>query len=101
MLTPPPQAPAGLAERFQGYSPWRSTVASRISALGRWLQENELADAHTELRIAQLLERLGEDKLTIAFVAELSRGKSELINAIFFADYGRRLAPPSRGRAPK
>ncbi|MGH8680234.1 MAG: dynamin family protein [Burkholderiales bacterium] len=98
MLNLPPQAPASLVERFQGYSTWRSTVASRISALGRWLQENELADAHTELRIAQLLERLGEDKLTIAFVAELSRGKSELINAIFFADYGRRLLPSSSGR---
>src|SRR5215468_6181741 len=97
MLNLPPGA-ASLAERFQGYSAWRSTVASRIAAYRRWLQENELVDAQTELRIGQLLERLGEDKLTIAFVAELSRGKSELINAIFFADYGRRLLPSSSGR---
>ena len=98
MLNVPPGAVASLAERFQGYSAWRSTVASRIAAYRRWLQENELVDAQTELRIGQLLERLGEDKLTIAFVAELSRGKSELINAIFFADYGRRLLPSSSGR---
>src|SRR4051812_26675474 len=43
-------------------------------------------------------ERLADDKLTIAFVAEFSRGKSELINAIFFADYGQRILPSSAGR---
>jgi hypothetical protein len=31
-------------------------------------------------------------------VAEFSRGKSELINAIFFADYGQRIVPSSPGR---
>src|SRR5512145_2337050 len=91
-------AAASLVKRFQAYSAWRANVASRISAYRRWLQENELADAQTELRIASLLERLGDDKLTIASVAEFSRGKSELINAIFFADYGRRLLPSSTGR---
>lgn len=34
----------------------------------------------------------------MAFVAEFSRGKSELINAIFFADYGDRMLPSSIGR---
>ena len=34
----------------------------------------------------------------VAFVAEFSRGKSELINAIFFADFGQRLLPSSAGR---
>ena len=32
--------------------------------------------------------------LVLAFVAEFSRGKSELINAIFFADAGRRASAP-------
>ena len=39
-----------------------------------------------------------EDKLIVAFVAEFSRGKSELINAIFFADFGARLLPATAGR---
>jgi hypothetical protein len=34
----------------------------------------------------------------VAFVAEFSRGKSELINAIFFADFGQRLLPSAAGR---
>ena len=36
--------------------------------------------------------------LSVAFVAEFSRGKSELINAIFFAEYGNRMLPSSAGR---
>jgi len=94
----PPDVAASQVKRFQDYSAWRADVAGRIVAYRRWLQQNELADAQTELRLNQLLERLDEDKLTIAFVAEFSRGKSELINAIFFADYGRRLLPSSSGR---
>ncbi|MDP2057756.1 MAG: dynamin family protein, partial [Thiobacillus sp.] len=38
------------------------------------------------------------DTLNVAFVAEFSRGKSELINAIFFSDYRQRVLPPSAGR---
>jgi hypothetical protein len=91
-------APGSLVKQLHGYGAWRAEVASRISAYGRWLRDNDLSEAPTELRIAQLLARLAEDKLTIAFVAEFSRGKSELINAIFFADHGRRLLPSSTGR---
>ena len=94
----PPDVDESLVKRIHDYSAWRADVASRIVAYRRWLHQNELADAQTELRLNRLLERLDEDKLTIAFVAEFSRGKSELINAIFFADYGRRLLPSSSGR---
>jgi len=98
LLNVPSGTGVSLVKRFQDYSVWRASVASQIVAYRQWLQENELAEAQTELRVVQLLERLSEDKLTIAFVAEFSRGKSELINAIFFADYGRRLLPSSSGR---
>ena len=73
-------------------------VANRVSAYGRWLVENRLSDAQSEQRLQNLLARLAEDRLTIAFVAEFSRGKSELINAIFFADYKRRILPAASGR---
>jgi len=89
---------ASLVKRFQDYSAWRAGVTLRVRAYRSWLVENELLDGQTDVRLAQLLERLADDKLTIAFVAEFSRGKSELINAIFFADYGRRLLPSSTGR---
>lgn len=58
----------------------------------------ELADAASDQRFSRAIARLVDDKLSIAFVAEFSRGKSELINAIFFADYGQRILPSSAGR---
>jgi replication fork clamp-binding protein CrfC len=51
-----------------------------------------------ELRLHDTLESLRGDRLVIAFVAEFSRGKTELINAIFFSDYQRRLLPSEAGR---
>ncbi|MGE5490126.1 MAG: dynamin family protein, partial [Actinomycetota bacterium] len=87
-----------LGQEFAVYSDWRSRLASCVGNFQDWLSENELSDAQTDLRLTQLLDRLREDRLNVAFVAEFSRGKSELINAIFFADYGNRMLPSSAGR---
>ncbi|MCC6377767.1 MAG: dynamin family protein [Burkholderiales bacterium] len=87
-----------LAARFEAYGDWRRRLSSGVSALHEWLADQELADAQVDLRIQRLLERLHQDKLVVAFVAEFSRGKSELINAIFFADFGQRLLPSAAGR---
>jgi hypothetical protein len=87
-----------LAARFEAYGDWRRRLSSRISLLHRWLEEQELADGQVDHRVQRILERLHEDKLVVAFVAEFSRGKSELINAIFFADFGQRLLPSAAGR---
>lgn len=87
-----------LVNEFQAYSSWRSNLTQSIIRLSRWLAEQDLEDAQTALRIQSLVEKLREDKLNIAFVAEFSRGKSELINAIFFAHFGMRILPSSAGR---
>jgi hypothetical protein len=87
-----------LADQFAAYSSWRKALVDTICDYRSWLIEQELNDAQIDLRIQHLLDRLREDKLNVAFVAEFSRGKSELINAIFFADYGQRLLPSSAGR---
>jgi len=68
-------------------------LARRVDDLSQFLADHELGDASVTLHLASLRERLGHDKLVVAFVAEFSRGKSELINAIFFADTGRRILP--------
>jgi hypothetical protein len=87
-----------LAARFEAYADWRRRLSAGISSLFEWLSQQDLADAQAEVKVQQILERLQEDKLVVAFVAEFSRGKSELINAIFFADFGQRLLPSSAGR---
>ncbi len=87
-----------LAARFEAHGDWRRRLSAGISALHEWLADQELADSQVDLRVQRLLERLHQDKLVVAFVAEFSRGKSELINAIFFADFGQRLLPSAAGR---
>ena len=87
-----------LAHQFAAYSEWRSHLSDTVGQFQEWLSENELSDGQTDLRLSQLQDRLREDRLNVAFVAEFSRGKSELINAIFFADYGNRMLPSSAGR---
>jgi hypothetical protein len=85
-------------QQFNAYSDWRSGLIGQIEGYRQWLTQEELNDAQIEQRLQHVLERLAEDKLNVAFVAEFSRGKSELINAIFFANYGKRLLPSSAGR---
>jgi hypothetical protein len=85
-------------EKFDQHGSWRREFALRLKLLVQWLKERDLLDASVEDRLQKLEERVRADKVMVAFVAEFSRGKSELINAIFFADYGRRIMPASAGR---
>ena len=87
-----------LAKQFAAYSEWRSQLSASLEDYRCWLAENEISDAQIDLRINQLQDKLREDRLNVAFVAEFSRGKSELINAIFFADYKNRMLPSAAGR---
>jgi len=87
-----------LATSFQQYGAWRDTLAVSVAQLRRWLEDAQLLEADAARRLDLALERLNGDRLVVAFIAEFSRGKSELINAIFFADYGRRILPSSAGR---
>jgi hypothetical protein len=83
---------------FEQYSAWRQGVVTALKNYAAWVGDAALLDAATEQRIERTLTRLADDKLSVAFVAEFSRGKSELINAIFFADYGQRILPSAAGR---
>ncbi|MES2129251.1 MAG: GTPase, partial [Pseudomonadota bacterium] len=74
-----------MVQDFQQYSAWRQSVVAALESYQAWVSAAELTDGATEQRIARALSRLADDKLSVAFVAEFSRGKSELINAIFFA----------------
>jgi hypothetical protein len=83
---------------LQHYADWRAQVAQALEQYRGWAQKAELLDGAADQRVARALARLRDDRLSVAFVAEFSRGKSELINAIFFADYGQRIVPSSPGR---
>jgi hypothetical protein len=77
---------------------WRDGIASSLADFRRWATVARAMDEHTAARLAYLERRLAGERLTIAFVGEYSRGKSELINALFFSDLGARLLPSGLGR---
>ena len=85
-------------EQFDQHGQWRREFALRLKLLSEWMKDHELLDAAVEERLRRLENQVRSDKVMVAFVAEFSRGKSELINAIFFAAYGRRIMPASAGR---
>jgi Dynamin family len=85
-------------QHFEAYSAWRQGLFKAVGDFRSWLQSQELADVQVDQRLDQVLSTLRDDKLYVAFVAEFSRGKSELINAIFFAAFGQRVLPSSAGR---
>jgi Dynamin family len=85
-------------EKFDQHGTWRRGFALRLKLLAEWMRDHELLDAVVEERLRRLESQVRTDKVMIAFVGEFSRGKSELINAIFFAGYGRRIMPASAGR---
>ena len=93
-----PTALASFNENFDLHEQWRRTYAARLQTLEQWLAQHELADDAVQGRLRALGQQLRSDKVMVAFVAEFSRGKSELINAIFFAAYGKRIMPASAGR---
>ncbi|HET9645070.1 MAG TPA: dynamin family protein, partial [Burkholderiaceae bacterium] len=87
-----------LASSLDDLAGWRTALARQLIDFSRFLGEHELLDSSADDIVAGVRDRLSSDKLVVAFVAEFSRGKSELINAIFFADTRRRVLPATPGR---
>ena len=85
-------------EQFDQDGAWRQEFAGRLKLLARWTEKQGLRNVTVEERLRRLDAQACSDKVMVAFVGEFSRGKSELINAIFFAGYGRRILPASAGR---
>ncbi len=80
-----------LEQEVADFSERRMRLATAITDYADWLDRQHGIDAERTLRLADTASTLRQDKLVVAFVAEFSRGKTELINALFFADHGQRL----------
>ena len=77
---------------------WRDSLARTLAAFRRWALVGRMVDEPVAARIAHLEQRLAGETLTLAFIAEFSRGKSELVNALLFAPRGMRVLPSGAGR---
>ncbi len=85
-------------DQMHEYSQWRAKLVQAIEMYHQWRTRYGMADPHSTETILNILNGLQSDKITLAFVAEFSRGKTELINSLFFAETGVRLLPSSPGR---
>lgn len=78
---------------------WKQATAQALADFRRWAVVGRSLDDQTAARLAHLERRLLAERLTVAVVGERSRGKSELVNALFFASLGARLLPAGEGRS--
>lgn len=89
---------SGLESGITRFKNRRDRLVKVVSTYKEWLERYTEADPQQLLRLYELTENLKRDRLMVAFVAEFSRGKTELINALFFSDFKQRLLPSDAGR---
>jgi hypothetical protein len=87
-----------LNTEIEQYSQWRQNVSGAVQELSTFLKTNNVTDLRTHHQFETVLGALADDNLSVAFVAEFSRGKSEMINTIFFGNYKKRILPSGTGR---
>ena len=89
---------SALSSQLDDYNVWRQGLLTAMQDYMQFVEHHGQSKGLGDLPIYELIEDLKSDKLTIAIVGEFSRGKTELINAIFFADHNERLLPTDAGR---
>jgi hypothetical protein len=80
------------------YHAWRDRLIAAIESFRSRLDTSRDVNIEQSLRMYDLIESLRTDRMLLAFIAEYSRGKTELINALFFSRFKRRLLPSDIGR---
>ena len=87
-----------LEQEIGHYNAWKEDLVAAIDEYREWLESTNQLDMQQSIRFYDLTEDLKRGRLMLAFIAEFSRGKTELINALFFANFKRRLLPSDVGR---
>lgn len=87
-----------LDRQVDAYVAWKRDLIREITRYRSWLAHNRLSNDGIEARLERALRVLRTDHITLAFVGEYSRGKTELINSLFFSSYGQRILPSRAGR---
>ena len=87
-----------LDRQVDAYVSWKRDLIREITRYRSWLTHNRLNSEAVDSRLDRALKLLRTDHITLAFVGEFSRGKTELINSLFFSEYGQRILPSRAGR---
>ena len=86
------------SKKVNDYIAWKKHVLTQLNDYRSWLNANHLSTNEVDEKLLIAQGALQSDQITLAFVGEFSRGKTELINALFFTQYGQRLLPSTPGR---
>ena len=87
-----------LSQQVDAYVTWKRELMREITRYRSWLAHNRLGSDAMDARLERALKLLRTDHITLAFAGEFSRGKTELINSLFFSEYGQRMLPSHAGR---
>jgi hypothetical protein len=77
---------------------WRYRASKALRLWQQSLENLDLLTPTIAINLSQTFQKLSKSRYTVALIAEVSRGKSELINALLFSQYGRRIVPTGAGR---
>ena len=92
---------AAITERLADLQSWRYGLDSQITRVLDFLRTHEFITSILEAALREASVLVANERVTVTFVAEMSRGKSELINGLFFTDLGRRLLPSGPGKSTR
>lgn len=87
-----------LTERLAALQSWRYVHQAQIEAVRGLFKTLHINTVDTESSLAKLESLVVRERVSIAFIGNIASGKSELINALFFTNTGRRLMPSGLGR---
>jgi hypothetical protein len=87
-----------LDQQVDAYATWKRDLTRNIMRYRSWLELNRLNSPSLDARLDRAVQKLRCDHISMAFVGEFSRGKTELINSLLFSGYGQRMLPSSAGR---
>ncbi|CAM3487865.1 dynamin family protein [Parendozoicomonas haliclonae] len=77
---------------------WKKSLLIQVNRYQAWLEHNQLFSTDIASQLSSCRKTLSSNNVTLAFVGEFSRGKTELINALLFSGLGNRLLPSRAGR---
>ncbi len=87
-----------LHRQMTHYNLWKQQLDERLQRFDQWGQSHQMLSNEALRALQKARKLLQGNTFTIACVGEFSRGKTELINALLYADGGHRLLPSLPGR---
>lgn len=87
-----------LYRQMASYDQWKTDLQAQLKSFQAWFRNHRIKSVEAQHCLGHARSLLAHNHFTLACVGEFSRGKTELINALLYAEYGQRLLPSRPGR---